>query len=162
MGHDSLFDALLMLAWLWLCMLGWWTWRHGRPAPLQAAPTPAKPIKKRAKESTPFTGLIHKPLCEACEHAVALRLQASYAPPPLLMFPPGRRRTVNTQLHFCPEHQCTYYGWPGRGSIRANGHLIISACRMPRSACLWRLLSRPMARVQPGSGSPAYRQWPPG
>jgi hypothetical protein len=24
MGHNSLFDALVMLAWLWLCMLGWW------------------------------------------------------------------------------------------------------------------------------------------
>jgi hypothetical protein len=35
MGHDSLFNALLMFAWLWLCMLGWWAWRHGRPAPLQ-------------------------------------------------------------------------------------------------------------------------------
>jgi IS1 family transposase len=122
MGHDLLFDALLMLAWLWLCMLGWWAWRHGRPAPLQATPTPAKPIKKRAKEPIPFPGLIHKPCCEACEHAVALRLQASSGPPPLLTFPRGRRRTVNTQHHFCPEHHCSYYGWPDRGNIRANGH----------------------------------------
>jgi IS1 family transposase len=83
---------------------------------------PAKPIKKRAKEPTPFPGLIHQPRCEACEHAVALRLQASSAPPPLLTFPQGRRRTVNTQHHFCPEHHCSYYGWPGRGNIRANSH----------------------------------------
>jgi IS1 family transposase len=122
MGYNSLFDALLMLAWLWLCMLGWWAWRHGRLALLQATPTPAKSIKKRAKEPTPFTGLIHKPRCEACEYAVAPHLQASYAPPPLLTFPRGRRRTVNTQHHFCPEHHCSYYGWPGRGNIHANGH----------------------------------------
>jgi IS1 family transposase len=122
MGHDSLFDALLILAWLWLCMLGWWAWRHGRLAPLQATSTPTKPIKKRATEPTPFPGLIYKPCCDACEHAVALRLQAFHAPPPLLTFPRGRRRTVNTQHHFCPEHHCSYYGWPGRGNIRANGH----------------------------------------
>jgi hypothetical protein len=108
MGHDSLFDALLILAWLWLCMLGWWAWRHGRLAPLQATSTPTKPIKKRATEPTPFPGLIYKPCCDACEHAVALRLQAFHAPPPLLTFPRGRRRTVNTQHHFCPEHHCSY------------------------------------------------------
>jgi IS1 family transposase len=122
MGHDSLFAALLMLAWLWLGMLGWWVWRHGRPAPLQATLTPAKSIKRRAKEPTPFPGLTHKPRCEACEHAVAPRLQPSSAPPPLLTFPRGRRRTVDTQRHFCPEHHCSYYGWPGRGNIHANGH----------------------------------------
>jgi hypothetical protein len=122
MGHDLLFDALLMLSWLWLCGLGWWAWRHGRPAPLQATPTPATPIKTRAKELTPCPGLIHQPRCDACEHAVALRLQASSAPPPLLTFPRGRRRTVNTQHHFGPEYHCSYSGWPGRGHIRANGH----------------------------------------
>jgi IS1 family transposase len=122
MGHDSLFDALLMLAWLWLCLLEWWAWRHGRPALLQTTPRPAKSIKIRAKEPTPFPGLIHKPRCDACEHAVAPHLQASSAPPPLLTFPRGRRRTVDTQHHFCPAHHCSYYGWPGRGNIHANGH----------------------------------------
>jgi IS1 family transposase len=122
MGHDSLFDALLMLAWLWLCLLGWWAWGHGRPAPLQATPTPAKPVKTRAKELTPFPGLIHKPLCDACEQATELQQPVPSSPPPLLTFTYGRRRTVDTQHHFCPEHHCSYYGWPGRGNIRANGH----------------------------------------
>ena len=60
MGHDSLLDALLMLAWLWLCLLGWWAWRYGRPGPLQAMLTPAQLTKKGAKEPAPVTGLIHK------------------------------------------------------------------------------------------------------
>jgi IS1 family transposase len=34
----------------------------------------------------------------------------------------GRRRHVDTQHQFCPEPICRYYGWIGRGNIRANGH----------------------------------------
>jgi hypothetical protein len=40
--------------------------------------------------------------------------------------------------------------------------ITISVCRMPRYACLWLRLSRPTAWVQPGSGGPAHRRWPPG
>jgi IS1 family transposase/transposase-like protein len=29
---------------------------------------------------------------------------------------------VITHHHFCPEPTCRYYGWVGRGNIRANGH----------------------------------------
>jgi IS1 family transposase len=39
-----------------------------------------------------------------------------------LTFTRGRRRTVDTHQHFCPDDACTYYGWPGRGNIRSNGH----------------------------------------
>src|SRR5712691_7945633 len=107
MAHDPLFDALLMLAWLWLTILVWWVWRHRRPAPLQTTPTLAKPIKPRAKEPTPFAGLIHKPRCEACVHAVDLRLQPPCAPSPLLTFTRGRRHMVHTQHYFCPDHDCS-------------------------------------------------------
>jgi transposase-like protein len=43
----------------------------------------------------------------------------------------GRRRHVDTQHQFCPEQICRYYGWIGRGNIRANGH---------PSSRLWRQL----------------------
>jgi IS1 family transposase len=39
-----------------------------------------------------------------------------------MSFTRGRRRTVDTSGHFCPDHDCTYHGWLGRGNIRANGH----------------------------------------
>jgi IS1 family transposase/transposase-like protein len=29
---------------------------------------------------------------------------------------------VDTSGQFCPEHDCSYHGWRGRGNIRANGH----------------------------------------
>jgi transposase-like protein len=34
----------------------------------------------------------------------------------------SRPRAVRTLNHYCPERSCPYYGWLGRGNIRANGH----------------------------------------
>jgi hypothetical protein len=39
-----------------------------------------------------------------------------------MIFTRGRRRTVDTQSHFCPDLDCSYHGWLGRGNIRSNGH----------------------------------------
>jgi IS1 family transposase len=122
MEHDQLFHALLLLGLLWLGRLLAWVWRQVRPAPRQTPPTLAMPIKTPSKDPKPFPGLIHKPLCDACVHAAASRPQAPSAPPPRLTCTRGRRRTVDTQQQFCPDHDCTYYGWVGRGNIRANGH----------------------------------------
>jgi hypothetical protein len=120
---EPLFDTLLLVALLclWLLLQIWWP-----NNPAVARQLPLKPVKtqrKRSNEPQPFTGLIHKPLCEACEQGVESRLKAPAAPPPLLTCTRGRRRTVATQHQFCPDPECSYYGWPGRGNIRANGHL---------------------------------------
>jgi IS1 family transposase len=40
----------------------------------------------------------------------------------MITFSRGRRRTVDTHMHFCPHDGCDYRGWFGRGNIRANGH----------------------------------------
>ena len=40
----------------------------------------------------------------------------------MIIFTRGRRRTVDTSGHFCPDHDCSYHGWLGRGNIRSNGH----------------------------------------
>jgi transposase-like protein len=29
---------------------------------------------------------------------------------------------VDTSMHFCPHPRCDYWGWPGLGNLRANGH----------------------------------------
>jgi hypothetical protein len=39
-----------------------------------------------------------------------------------MIFTRGRKRTVDTQSHFCPDPDCAYHGWLGRGNIRSNGH----------------------------------------
>jgi hypothetical protein len=39
-----------------------------------------------------------------------------------MSFTRGRRRTVDTSGHFCPDQDCSYHGWLGRGNIRSNGH----------------------------------------
>jgi hypothetical protein len=83
---------------------------------------PAKSRRKRAEEPQPFTGYIHKPLCEACEQRADSRPKAPGAPPPMIIFTRGRRRTVDTQSHFCPKPNCAYRGWLGRGNLRSNGH----------------------------------------
>jgi len=69
MGHDRLYDTLLLLELLWLSMHLYWVWLRGRPATSPTTLTPAAAITKHSKESTPFAGLLHKPLCDACEHA---------------------------------------------------------------------------------------------
>jgi IS1 family transposase len=43
----------------------------------------------------------------------------------------GRRRQVDTSMHFCPNPDCAYRGWVGWGNLRANGH--------PNGGC-WRQL----------------------
>ena len=122
MGHDGLYHNLLLLGLLWLSIGLYWVWRRGRPVARPTTLTPVKSSKKRSKEPSPFAGLLHKPLCDACEHAAASRPQAPCAPPPLLPSTRGRRRTVDTRHQFCPDEDCSYYGWRSWGNIRANGH----------------------------------------
>jgi IS1 family transposase len=40
----------------------------------------------------------------------------------VIIFTRGRKRTVDTSGHFCPDPDCSYHGWLGLGNIRANGH----------------------------------------
>jgi|SRR5215510_4586052 len=122
MGHDQLFDTLLLLGLFWLSMLMYGVWLPKRCAVSQTTPPPTTSIKKRSKEPTPFVGLIHQPYCDACENAIALHPQALSSLPPLLTFTRGRQRTIDTPQHVYPDHECPYYGWVGRGNIRANGH----------------------------------------
>src|ERR671923_1195731 len=117
-----LFYQLLLVALVLICFMihVWW------PDPSRATPPqplkPDKPQRKRAQEPKPFTGYPHKPLCEACETAPAIRSQAPGSPPPVITFTRGRKRTIDTQAPFGPKPHCSYQGWLGRGNIRSNGH----------------------------------------
>jgi hypothetical protein len=122
MAPNLLFYQLLLVALVLIFLmihLGWPD--HSRATPHRPL-KPDKPRRQRSKEPQPFTGLLHKPLCEACEQRANGRPQAPGAPPPVITFTRGRRRTVDTHAHFCPEPECSYHGWLGRGNIRSNGH----------------------------------------
>jgi hypothetical protein len=112
--------VLLALVWVFLLLYGLWP-----SEPLAArlpSPKPLLPLRKRSTEPTPFMGLTHKPLCEACEQGVALRREPPCGPPPPIVSTRGRQRQVDTSHHFCPAPDCRYRGWLGLGNIRANGH----------------------------------------
>jgi hypothetical protein len=73
MGHDWFYHDLLFLGLLWLSMLLYWVWLRGRSPTSPTFRSPAKPIKKRSPQPKPFAGLLHKPLCDACEHVAESR-----------------------------------------------------------------------------------------
>src|SRR5712691_7094188 len=122
MVSTPMFHHLLLFSLLWLCFLLYVLWPYGQPSVCATPPQPTPPRRKRSRELQPFPGLTHKPLCDACERAVAPRPRTPPSPPPVLTFTRGCKRTIDTQDHFCPDQDCAYYGWPGRGNIRANGH----------------------------------------
>ena len=122
MAQNLLFCQLLLIALVLICLLIHVWWPDTPRATLHRPLKPDKPQRKRSKEPKPFPGLLHKPLCEACEHSLGSRPTAPGAPPSVMIFTRGRRRTVDTQQQFCPAPDCSYYGWLARGNIRANGH----------------------------------------
>jgi hypothetical protein len=122
MTSNPLFDQLLLVSLVLICLLV----HVGLPDDSPPVPTPPlepkTPRPKRSKEPKPFTGLIHKPLCDDCEQGTDAPPKAPESPPPLITLTRGRPRTIDTDEHFCPDPDCSYYGWLGRGNIRSNGH----------------------------------------
>jgi len=122
MISDLLFSTLLLGGVLWLCILLHVVWPSDRAASCPTTPKPTLPPRKRSPDPQPFPGLLHKPLCDACEQAANPRPKAPGAPPPLYTYTRGRKRSIDPQQQCCPDQECSYYGWTGRGNLRANGH----------------------------------------
>ena len=122
MAQHLLFYQLLLIALVVICLLIHVRWLDTPSATLYRPLKLDKPRRKRSKALKPFPGLLHKPLCEACEKGANAPPKAPGVPPPVLTFTRGRPRTVDTHAHFCPAPGCAYRGWLGRGNIRANGH----------------------------------------
>ena len=112
---------LTLIALVWLCVMLHWAWPSD-PTPCPPTLEPRPPVPKGHRERMPFAGLTTKPHCDACAHASDLRPEAPCPPPPRIMPTRGRRRQVDTSLHFCPHPDCAYRGWVGWGNLRANGH----------------------------------------
>src|SRR5262245_47764755 len=110
MAPHLLFYPLLLAALLFICLL-LHLWSPDDPwHPSNTSLTPAIPRRKRSTEPELFTGLLHKPLCEACEQRADGRPMVPGSPPPVITCTRGRRRTVDTQAHFCPDPDCSYHG----------------------------------------------------
>ena len=140
MVPTPLFDQLLVGALVLICLLI----HVGLPdMPLPKLQPPLASNKRRCRRSQdpqPFTGLMHKPLCEACERGADVRPQAPGEPPPIIPFTRGRQRTVDTHAHFYPAPNCSYHGWLGRGNLRSNG--LPTICQPPRVSFLPHLHDR--------------------
>jgi IS1 family transposase/transposase-like protein len=122
MVDHLLVQDLLLIVLLWLGVI-----QHKRGARNRAAtgPTPrrlATPLPKHSRDPTPFPGLTHKPHCAACEQVPPAPSSPPRVPPPVLSSSQGGPRQVDTSQQFCPMPCCLYYGWVGRGNIRANGY----------------------------------------
>ena len=122
MAPNLLFYPLLFVALVLICLLISIGLPHASPCVPKPSLEPQRRRCRRSKAPKPFAGLIHQPLCETCEQEADTRPKAPGAPPPVITFTRGRRRTVDTQAQFCPAPDCSYYGWLGRGNLRANGH----------------------------------------
>ncbi len=122
MAPNPLFYQLLLVALVTLCLIVHVWWPSDRITPPSTSDQPTRRRRKPSQEPKPFAGLIHKPICEVCEQGGESHPKAPGLPPPIITFTRGRARTVDTNTHFCPDPDCSYYGWLGRGNIRANGH----------------------------------------
>src|SRR5215470_12641691 len=129
MVSTPLFYQLLLIALGLICLLMHVVWPDHSPRASTPFPQPHQRRRRRVKEAKPFPGFVHKPLCAACAQAADAQPKAPSLPPPIIRSTQGRRRTVDTHAHFCPEPDCSYHGWLGRGNIRANGHLGGQPCR---------------------------------
>src|SRR5215475_9723969 len=122
MVPNVLFYQLFLVALVVICLLIHVWWRDAPSASPLTVLTPDTPRRKRSTKPKPFPGFIHIPLCAACVQGTDERLTTPGAPPPVIAFTRGRRRTVDTRSHFCPAPACSYRGWLDRGNIRSNGH----------------------------------------
>src|SRR5215510_1712723 len=121
MVDNLLFYDLLLGILLWLGVILYERWVCNRSATSPTTCKTAMLLQPRSRDPKPFPGLTHKPHCAACEQMPA-PVEPLPLPPPLLSTPQGRPRQVDTSTQFCPQPRCVYYGWVGRGNLRANGY----------------------------------------
>ena len=81
MAPNLLFYQILLVALVLICFVIYVGWPDDPSATSQILFNPDKPRRKRAKAPKPFPGLIHKPLCKACEQGTDSRPKAPGSPP---------------------------------------------------------------------------------
>jgi hypothetical protein len=103
MASNLLFYQLLLVTLVWLCCVLHALWPGARPGVRPTLLQPPSRRPQRSREPQPFAGLLHKPLCAACEQAAASGAKASRTPPPLITYARGRKRTLDSRQQFCHD-----------------------------------------------------------
>jgi hypothetical protein len=103
MESNPIGSNLLLVVLGWLCFMLHGRWSDKRAAACPTPPTPTRPRRKRSPDPQPFAGLIHKPVCEACERARKARPHPPSSPPPALTFTRGRSATSIRRLNAVPR-----------------------------------------------------------
>jgi hypothetical protein len=82
MASNPLFYQILVVALVLICLLLHVGLTDNPSCAPKTLLQPHPPRCRRSKEPKPFTGLIHKPLCEACEQGADGHPQVPGAPHP--------------------------------------------------------------------------------
>jgi len=110
-----LLQAILLVLLVWQTAIFW-------PLLRQFWRRPTKGRKKQRRRSEMPHAVRQRPPCPLCQAAEEQPSPPLPPPPPVIHQKRGRPREVDTHNRYCPNKQCPYYGWVGRGNIRANGH----------------------------------------
>ena len=85
-------------------------------------PQPSIAKRKNRNKSRPCLFPTKRTDCPLCQAEEMLPSEVIPEPPPLIVHRKGRPRSIYTDLHYCPNNDCEYYGWLARGNICGNGH----------------------------------------
>src|SRR5437588_6322174 len=129
---QQFFYLMVVLGFLWIFFMLHVTWPSQCPATPRRPVEPILPPHKRSNEPQSFAGLIHKPLCDACEHAAEARPQAPAPPPPLITFTRGRQRTIDTQQLTAGQAGATSVPTVTLGANRGGSSSVCPATAMSR------------------------------
>ena len=109
---------LLFLA-VFLLMLSWFIrFRHYLRVWIAQFRSQSSVTKRRRKsKSLPCLFPTKRPDCPLCQAEENLPPAMTPEPPLLIVHKRGRPRSIDTDMHFCPNNDCEYYGWLARGNI---------------------------------------------
>ena len=88
--------------------------------PLMAVRFPANPAYQKKRCVTASGYPTKKPECPACQRDSTATPMPEM--PPVIENHYGRPKHVDTSIHYCPNTDCSYYGWLGLRNIISNGH----------------------------------------
>ena len=104
------YDLILLIA---ICiLLLYWFMSHYHYLRLWVAHSKSSIAKHKCKDKSHLYHFPTKrPECPLCQAEEVLSYKMPPEPPPLITYTLGRPRTIDTDIHYCPNNHCEYYGW---------------------------------------------------